>query len=251
MDFMNKLPSINTLHSSSKIVLPSINNLNLPSLNLLSELLPNQYRTYDNYNTSVQQTPSPTINILTPDSDRDIKDEVDTKLELESDDAIIEKPDGEDKKKWKPRKKRQCPECKLFFSNLATHKSTHLNPDSRPHICNYCSRGFARPNDLFRHVKCHWKEIGVDKGQFKCPFKNHSFGDHCGHNSGVFSRCDTFKNHLKAIHFQYPNGTRKDQRLKTPGNCRLCQLPFSSVDVWLTEHVEKNQCKFANEYKKC
>ncbi|RLV95976.1 Transcriptional regulator STP4 [Spathaspora sp. JA1] len=157
------------------------------------------------------------------------------------------------KRNWKPRKKRQCPECKLFFSNLATHKSTHLKPTNRPHICKYCHRGFARPNDLFRHVKCHWKEIGSDKGQFKCPFKSvqDSAGvaapaqpDHCCHNTGIFSRCDTFKNHLKAIHFQYPNGTKKDQRMKVNGKCRMCQQEFTNVDDWMVNHIEKNQCPF-------
>lgn len=157
---------------------------------------------------------------------------------------------GIKKSSCKPRKKRQCPECKLYFSNLVTHKSTHLKPTSRPHICQYCQRGFARPNDLFRHVKCHWKEIGLDKGQFKCPYKNHSTGDHCCHNLGIFSRCDTFKNHLKAIHFQYPNGTKKDQRNKVNGHCRMCHQFFNNVDEWLTNHVEKNQCSFANELKK-
>lgn len=154
------------------------------------------------------------------------------------------------KSDWKPRKKRQCPECKLFFSNLATHKSTHLKPTSRPHICKYCNRGFARPNDLFRHIKCHWKEIGSDKGQFKCPFKNSATGDHCCHSSGIFSRCDTFKNHLKAIHFQYPNGTKKEQRNKVNGHCRMCQEPFVNVDSWMVNHIEKNLCPYANDYKK-
>lgn len=156
------------------------------------------------------------------------------------------------KKNWKPRKKRQCPECKLFYSNLATHKSTHLQPTSRPHICKYCSRGFARPNDLFRHVKCHWKEIGSDKGQFKCPFKvsqestppnsEDESTDHCCHNTGIFSRCDTFKNHLKAIHFQYPTGTKKDQRMKVRGKCRMCQEEFSNVDEWLSKHIDGDRC---------
>lgn len=143
-------------------------------------------------------------------------------------------------KSWKPRKKRQCPECKLFFLNLATHKSTHLKPTNRPHICKYCSRGFARPNDLFRHVKCHWKEIGSDSGQFKCPYK----GELCCHSTGIFSRCDTFKNHLKAIHFQYPLGTKKENRSKVAGKCRQCQMEFSSVDTWLVDHIEKKDCKY-------
>lgn len=152
------------------------------------------------------------------------------------------------KKQWKPRKKRQCPECKLFFLNLATHKLTHLKPALRPHVCKYCQRGFARPNDLFRHIKCHWKEIGSDKGQFKCPFKRGAGDDgedHCCHNTGIFSRCDTFKNHLKAIHFQYPNGTKKDQRTKVPGKCRMCGAHFANVDDWMVNHIETNGCCYA------
>ncbi|CAK9440609.1 uncharacterized protein LODBEIA_P46420 [Lodderomyces beijingensis] len=161
-------------------------------------------------------------------------------------------PDQRKNPTWKPRKKRQCPECKLHFSNLATHKSTHLNPTNRPHICEYCQRGFARPNDLFRHTKCHWKEIGSDKGQFKCPFKSegaskdadhhHQQQQQCCHNTGMFSRCDTFKNHLKAIHFQYPNGTKKESRSKVKGRCRSCQMEFDNVDIWLKSHIDTKQC---------
>lgn len=149
---------------------------------------------------------------------------------------------------WKPRKKRQCPECHLYFSNLATHKSTHLKPTNRPHLCKLCHRGFARPNDLFRHFKCHWKEIGADKGQFRCPFKSGAADseDHCCHTLGIFSRCDTYKNHLKAIHFQYPSGTKKSQRNNVPGSCRLCQKQFTNVDDWITNHIDTNECPFAS-----
>lgn len=150
---------------------------------------------------------------------------------------------------WKPRKKRQCPECHLYFSNLATHKSTHLKPTSRPHLCKLCHRGFARPNDLFRHFKCHWKEIGADKGQFRCPFKAispDSQEDHCCHTLGIFSRCDTYKNHLKAIHFQYPSGTKKSERNNVPGSCRLCNKQFDTVDDWIINHIDANECPFAS-----
>lgn len=149
-------------------------------------------------------------------------------------------------KDWKPRKKRQCPECHLYFSNLATHRSTHLKPTLRPHVCKLCQRGFARPNDLFRHFKRHWKEIGADNGQFRCPFKNGPHGDHCCHTLGIFSRCDTYKNHLKAIHFQYPGGTRKSQRNQVPGTCRLCQAQFRNVDEWIATHIDTHQCPYGN-----
>lgn len=145
------------------------------------------------------------------------------------------------------RKKRECPECHLFFSNLATHKSTHLNPTARPHVCKICGRGFSRPNDLFRHFKCHWKKIGADGGQFKCPFKNGPRGSHCCHLLGIFSRCDTYKNHLKAIHFQYPGGTRKSERNSVPGCCRLCKKEFINVDEWYTTHVDTGLCPFVND----
>lgn len=294
----SKLPSIHSLNlelpkdvqssDNQKIVLPSINNLNLPYIHqglpaqtFLQNSSNQQSLPSFNYQSisSAHTTPSPSNvsrlnSISSPATSSYSNSAPNTPLhsqpsttsstpqyesfqskpnsdELENTSSIKQEDTSDpEPKKWKPRKKRQCPECKLFFSNLATHKSTHLNPTSRPHICEYCSRGFARPNDLFRHIKCHWKEIGSDKGQFKCPYKNHTSGDHCGHNSGIFSRCDTFKNHLKAIHFQYPNGIKKEQRAKSAGTCRMCQLSFDSVDDWLTNHLEKNKCPYANEYKK-
>lgn len=158
--------------------------------------------------------------------------------------ALPKSPQQAHLKGAKPRKKRQCPECHEYFSNLATHKLTHLNPTLRPHVCKICQRGFARPNDLFRHFKCHWKEMGADNGQFKCPFKNGPRGDHCCHLLGIFSRCDTYKNHLKAIHFQYPGGTKKSERNHVPGSCRLCQQQFANVDEWISTHVDLHQCPF-------
>lgn len=150
--------------------------------------------------------------------------------------------DNETHEPLKKRKKRQCPQCLQYFSNLATHRSTHLNPTARPHVCKVCQRGFARPNDLFRHFKCHWKEMGADHGQFKCPFKSGPAGDKCSHTLGIFSRCDTYKNHLKAIHFQYPEGTKKSHRSKIPGTCKLCSKEFKSVDDWISLHIETHQC---------
>lgn len=145
------------------------------------------------------------------------------------------------------RKKKQCPECHLFFSNLATHKSTHLNPTARPHVCKICSRGFSRSNDLLRHFKCHWKKIGADGSQYRCPFKSGPRGAHCCHLLGIFSRCDTYKNHLKAIHFQYPGGTRKSERNLVPGWCRLCEKDFKNVDEWFTTHVDTGKCPYIHD----
>ncbi|KGU12468.1 hypothetical protein MEQ_01713 [Candida albicans P87] len=208
--------------------------------------------------TSQQSHPAISSNATITSPQLSVKSEDEQLHEPQNSNTIISP--RQNKKNWKPRKKKQCPECNLYFSNLATHKSTHLKPNNRPHICKYCERGFARPNDLFRHVKCHWKEIGSDQGQFKCPFKNMDSSkrenqekvtgntgvpDHCCHNTGIFSRCDTFKNHLKAIHFQYPNGTKKEQRNLVNGKCRMCQQEFRNVDDWMHNHIETNSCPYA------
>lgn len=211
------------------------------------------------------------------------------------------------KKIQKNRKKKQCQICNLYFANLATHKSTHLTSENRPHKCPTCQRGFARNNDLIRHKKRHWKDgFTADngiiittnsnrkfdnsmegsnnaiknsrskkiinkkrlmkteqlksllkiKGAFKCPYNktlveldldmsdskstaiNTEQLFNC-HQTGVFSRCDTYKNHLKALHFQYPPKTKKEERSSVPGSCKFCGKHFPDVEIWLNTHVNK------------
>ncbi|KAH3672339.1 hypothetical protein WICMUC_004311 [Wickerhamomyces mucosus] len=160
--------------------------------------------------------------------------------------SIVSKP------RSKPRKKKECPTCHQYFSNLSTHKSIHINPLNRPFLCDICNRGFARSNDLLRHAKCHWRENGLEEGTYKCPFssilnrkynRENSKEAPC-HPTGIFSRCDTYKNHLKALHFQYPPGTKKSFRSKSNGNCKKCGKAFNSVQEWLDNHVAKGFCGY-------
>ena len=189
----------------------------------------------------------------------------------------------------KPRRKKQCPICLKFFANLSTHKSTHLTPEDRPHLCPICQRGFARNNDLIRHKKRHWQDEVMAKatasaevrgpkdgsdaavtehmkrerlkslhrieGTFKCPYNSAliqldmemypekaqplKYGTSNCHQTGVFSRCDTYKNHLRALHFEYPSGTRKKDRGSVPRRCKHCGESFENVEVWLHDHVGK------------
>ncbi|ODQ65441.1 hypothetical protein NADFUDRAFT_8495, partial [Nadsonia fulvescens var. elongata DSM 6958] len=146
------------------------------------------------------------------------------------------------------RKKRQCSVCQGWFSNLATHKSIHLSDKSRPHTCKVCGRGFARPNDLFRHQKSHRGDA-----PFNCPFYKPAqivtstdnttiMNSPSCHQTGGFSRCDTFKNHLKAMHFAYPLGVKKKDRNGAKGKCKHCGMNFESVEDWVTNHVETGEC---------
>ena len=169
-------------------------------------------------NTPITQTPSPTDH-MQPMLQLNGAHSSTTTSSLSN---SVTNADASKFKAKKPRKKRQCPECSMWFSNLSTHRAIHLTPENRPYLCQICGRGFSRSNDLFRHSKRHWKEMGDDKGAFKCPFNTNLFGSGelnketsslvpC-HPTGIFSRCDTYKNHLKALHFEYPQGTKKKDR---------------------------------------
>ncbi|KAG7812109.1 hypothetical protein KL921_001341 [Ogataea angusta] len=140
-----------------------------------------------------------------------------------------------------PRKKRECPVCHNYFSNLTTHRAIHIQ-NSKPFTCQTCSRSFKRLNDLLRHEKCHLSKLG--EWEFRCPFFNtdpKNKSENC-HHSGHFTRCDTYKNHLKAIHFKYPPNTPKSERSKVNGFCRECGMYFNNVQEWLANHIETNQC---------
>lgn len=62
------------------------------------------------------------------------------------------------------------------------------------------------------------------------------------HQNGGFSRCDTYKNHLKAMHFDYPAGTKKRDRNGTPGSCKGCGKEFPDADTWIATHIESGEC---------
>ncbi|CAI4048334.1 hypothetical protein SUVZ_12G4010 [Saccharomyces uvarum] len=172
----------------------------------------------------------------------------------------------------------KCPICHRGFArnnDLLRHKKRHWKDEilsqsgalSSP--ANDVTGGSVSPTDDDTHEKmtpmnsvtdyAQLKSLHQIKGTFKCPFnstliqldmdmypykfKPLNFETSNCHQTGVFSRCDTFKNHLKALHFEYPPGTKKKDRNIVPGRCKHCGLKFENVDVWLNEHVGK-QCGY-------
>ncbi|KAL6933914.1 hypothetical protein ACO0R3_001696 [Hanseniaspora guilliermondii] len=185
------------------------------------------------------------------------------------------------KKTKKVKTKERCMVCFEMFSNLKTHSALHMDVEKRPFKCLFCSRGFARNNDLQRHQRKHLLEKNLEGNNvinkkinsknvcatelgFKCPFYENKedlqvFGNEsmdeddyvpkrC-HSTGIFTRCDTFKNHLKALHFRYPKGTIRKNRNNVSGYCKHCSMYFDNCKVWADEHVLKGKCNNNRPFK--
>lgn len=122
-------------------------------------------------------------------------------------------------------------------------------PEGSRFICNHCDAEFRVRSYLTRHLRKHNNAMA-----FVCPFFQDIEGedDHlylCGgktgakcHPTGGFSRKDTFKTHLKALHFIYPPRTRSRERSTLGGRCAGCFEYFDSNVVWFKEHIEPKIC---------
>lgn len=138
-----------------------------------------------------------------------------------------------------------------FSSSISPAKSDKTYP------CPECNAVFKVKGYLTRHKKKH----SVSK-PFQCPYfglllDQHEQGFHESNNfspgllndkiirchpTGGFSRRDTFKTHLKALHFVYPTGTRSGDRSNKKGRCAACFKEFSTNKEWLETHVMTNKC---------
>lgn len=103
-------------------------------------------------------------------------------------------------------------------------------------VCSICQTEFTVKGYLTRHMKKHSAQK-----PFVCPFYDADSDSKC-HVTGGFSRRDTFKTHLKALHFVYPTGTRCGERGDKSGRCAGCFEQFASNAEWLNKHVATNKC---------
>lgn len=127
----------------------------------------------------------------------------------------------------------------------ATTNNNNNKNDQGSFICHYCDATFKIRGYLTRHIKKH----AIEKA-YHCPFydKNLPPELRC-HNSGGFSRRDTYKTHLKARHFTFPNGVKANDRNKSDGACSHCGEHFRNSDDWITNHLETGKCsKLPDEY---
>lgn len=114
--------------------------------------------------------------------------------------------------------------------------------------CPHCDASFKVKGYLSRHLKKH-----SSAKAFLCPFYEEPMGVRAGskcHPTGGFSRRDTFKTHLKALHFIYPPGTKSSERNSISGRCAGCFLYFESNAQWLEKHIETGECTGTVQCKK-
>ena len=118
--------------------------------------------------------------------------------------------------------------------------SSSTSPKSGSHkifTCEYCHAEFRIRGYLTRHIKKH----AINKA-YECPFFNPTSDNKC-HPNGGFSRRDTYKTHLKARHFKYPQGTRSQDRPNTPGKCGMCGKNYLNNEDWVEHHIENGECE--------
>lgn len=117
--------------------------------------------------------------------------------------------------------------------------NTDESSETLPYICHYCDSRFRIRGYLTRHIKKHAK-----RKAYHCPFFDGSISQELRcHNSGGFSRRDTYKTHLKSRHFNYPEGIKPQYRNKSSGACAQCGEYFSSSESWVENHIEAGSCK--------
>lgn len=158
----------------------------------------------------------------------------------------------------------KCPICERGFArnnDLIRHKKRHWKDEFKKDkmkllLSETGSTDLSTKEQKEILKKNQLKALHQIRGAFKCPYnkalidldmetypyksKNLNFTPLNCHQTGVFSRCDTYKNHLKALHFEYPPKTKKEDRAVMPGNCKHCGMKFENVDVWLNKHVGKD-----------
>lgn len=107
------------------------------------------------------------------------------------------------------------------------------------YVCHYCDAKFRIRGYLTRHIKKH-----AIRKAYHCPFFNPDAPPELRcHNSGGFSRRDTYKTHLKARHFIYPKGVKPQDRNRSSGHCSQCGQFFENTDQWVEQHIETGECK--------
>ncbi|RKP30462.1 hypothetical protein METBISCDRAFT_23280 [Metschnikowia bicuspidata] len=109
--------------------------------------------------------------------------------------------------------------------------------------CPHCESEFRVRSYLTRHLRKHTNAMA-----YVCPFyqdDDEPCGEKAGakcHPTGGFSRKDTFKTHLRALHFIYPPRTRSKERSTLGGRCAGCFQYFHNNTVWLQNHIEPGLC---------
>ena len=159
----------------------------------------------------------------------------------------------------------RCPVCERGFArtnDLIRHRKRHWKDElmspatSTSATTTNSTENKSTTNSQTLSKQSQLRSLHQIKGTFKCPFNSNlikldmevyphknkilPFETSNCHQTGVFSRCDTYKNHLKALHFEYPPGTKKKDRSIVPGKCKHCGAKFENVDTWLNNHVGKN-----------
>lgn len=233
-------------------VLDSHYNLNIIGMNnyYFNDFKPHQ-ESLDYYSSSNESYISPLDDELFKKRDHEIMETIgdsNYNVEFDLNSEITELSEAVDMPlKFEPKVETDDKKRKLN-NTVSTAKKPKLEEEPQDDSelkfeCSFCNARFKVKGYLTRHLKKH-----QSLKAFKCPFyteeantSGNCKGTKC-HPTGGFSRRDTFKTHLKALHFIYPPGTKSNERSSIGGRCAGCFKFFENNLEWLETHIEKNEC---------
>ncbi|KAH3903184.1 uncharacterized protein SCODWIG_03576 [Saccharomycodes ludwigii] len=117
---------------------------------------------------------------------------------------------------------------------VALPTSASSNSNGNPFQCPHCVSNFKEKAYLTRHLKKH-----NPIKDYRCPYWTE---DHQCHPTGDFSRKDTFRAHMKSVHFIYPSWLKKTEKDSSVGRCSGCFEKFENNKNWLVNHIEPGKC---------
>ena len=128
--------------------------------------------------------------------------------------------------------------------NNATIDTSDSQPVNDSHIfrCPDCNAKFRVRGYLTRHMRKHAEVM-----KFNCPMFPLLPEEAKCHQTGGFSRGDTFKMHMKARHFVYPKGTARKNRTDCAGECAGCGEHFENNEKWFKEHIMTDRCPLGTQ----
>lgn len=144
---------------------------------------------------------------------------------------LLEKPNLTQTEKKKSEKYWTCEVCqRKFYSQRTLNDHKHIHLGSFPHVCNICSKGFARLDHLKRHYQIHSKVSKTKECSKKALNIRNSTKSVSSYVCDVCSKEFARKDHLKRHYVIHTRVSLKKLPSDPSYFCEFCSKEFTRPD---------------------